>query len=390
MSRKLDDELRAAFAVASDFIEPPRGLADNARRGSRERRRKLLDAIAACALVLAVAAAVYASSSHYRATPTPVAAGPHSLVTVGYPVSQVAVSGPYLYLASNQSALVAAYDRRTGKLVRLATVPGGPDWLAVGPGGRVWADVEGDASPGALLLFSPGLAARATGASLGGPVMPTSRQTALAPTQYGLLEVRMPAPGQPGRASQRLVSDTSLGPSLNTAPGAWAGLLDGRVAVQVTNGYGYDSHLVIAGDPGRTFGGDLQHQVGAVTSAGGSLWVQMFAIRNSYAASAGPLARADGQLRATTPVSIQRNPVLARTENVWSAGSTVWVATAARGHALVCFAGRGQAGPVITVQARGSVATVAATTSTVYVVTVQGDSFGPSLVTSYPVPAACR
>ena len=252
MSRKLDDELRAAFEIASDFIEPPPGLADNARRRSRARLRKRLGAVVACVLVLTVTGAVYAASGHYRSDPAPAAVTPQSPFTVGYPVSQVAVSGRYLYLASNQSALVAAYDRRTGKLVRLVTVPGSPTWLTVGPGGRVWVDVEGDGTPGALLLFSPDLHARATGASLG-PVVPTSPQTALAPTQYGLLEVRMPAPGQPGRASQRLVPGTTLGPSQTTAAGTWAGLLDGRVAVQVTNGYGYDSHLVIAGESGRTF-----------------------------------------------------------------------------------------------------------------------------------------
>ena len=136
--------------------------------------------------------------------------------------------------------------------------------------------------PGAVLLLSPDLAERATNTSIdGAPVVPTSRQTALSPTQYGLLEVRMPAPGQPGRASQRLVPGTSLGPSQNTAPGAWAGLLDGRVVVQVTNGYGFDSHLVIAGQPGRTFGGDLQHQVGGWPAPAARSGRRSIAIKNS-------------------------------------------------------------------------------------------------------------
>ncbi len=393
MSMKLDNELRAAFGAASEFIQPPSGLADHARRATRARRRRQLASAAACAVVLATAGGAYAAAGrHHASAPPHPASGPRVLVRVEYPASLVAVSGRYLYLASNQSALVAAYDRRTGKLVRLVSVPGSPTSLAVGPGGLVWADVEGDSSPGALLLFSPGLAARATSASLGGlgPVVPTSRQTALAPSQYGLLEVRMPAPGQPGRASQRLVPGTSLGPSQNTAPGVWAGLLDGRVAVQVTNGYGYDSHLVIAGQPGRTFGGDLQHQVEWVASTGSALWAQMIAIKNSYAASSGPLVRLDGQLRATTPMFVQRNAALAKTEDVWSGGSTVWAATGVRGHSLVCFSSSAQAGRVITVQASGSVSTVAATSSTVYVAAVQGDSYGPSVVTSYAVPPACR
>ena len=35
MSAKLDDELRAAFEVASEFIEQPDGLADKARLARR-------------------------------------------------------------------------------------------------------------------------------------------------------------------------------------------------------------------------------------------------------------------------------------------------------------------------------------------------------------------
>jgi hypothetical protein len=388
---KLDDELRAAFESASDFIEAPRGLADDARETRRARRRRQLDAIAAAALVLAVTGAVYAISGHYRSTPVPEPPGPRVLVKVGYPVSQAAVGGGYLYLASNQSSLVAAYDRRTGKLVRRVSVPGSPTWLAVARGGLVWVGVVGDSSPNAVLLLSPDLARRATVRSVGpSPLVPTSRQVALTPSQYGMLEVRMPAPGRPGLASLRQEPDSTLGPGLNTAAGTWAGLLDGQVAVQVTNGYGYDSHLVIAGEPGKTFGGDLQHQVGAVTSTGKSLWVQLFAIRNSYAASSGPLVRIDGQLQATTPKFVQNSVVLAKTEDVWSTGDTIWAATGVRGHSLVCFASGSNAGPVITVLPLGSVASVVGSTSTVYVTTVQGDSAGPSVVTSYPVPAGCR
>lgn len=393
MSMKLDDELRAAFGAGSEFIQPASGLADRARRTARARRRGQLASAAACAVVLATAGGAYAAADrHHASAPPHPASAPRVLVRVGYPVSQVAVSGRYVYLASNQSALVGAYSRGTGKLVRLISVAGSPTSLAVGPGGLVWVSVEGDSSPGALLLFSPDLAARTTDASLGGldPVMPTSRLTALSPTQYGLLELRMPAPGQPGRALQRLIPGTSLGPSQNTAPGLWAGLLDGRVVVRVTNGYGYDSHLVIAGQPGRTFGGDLEHQVEWVASTGTALWAQMIAIKNSYADSSGPLVRLDGQLRATTPRFIQRNAALAKTEDVWSSGDTVWAATSVRGHSLVCFSSSSQVGPVITVQARGSVATLAGASGTVYVTTVFGDSYGPSVITSYAIPPACR
>ena len=391
MSAKLDDELRAAFEVASEFIKPPGGLADKACRARRPWWHRQRDAIAACAVVLATAGAVYALSGHYSSKPVPEPPGPRVVVKTRYPVSEAAVSGQYVYLASSQRSLVAAYNRATGKMVRRVRVHGSPTWLAVGPGRLVWVGIVGDRSPNMILLLSPDLGRRATAGSPGsGPLVPTSRQTALTAAPYGVLDVRMPAPGQSGVASVRQESDSRLGPGLTTAPGNWVGLLDGRVAVQVTNGYGYGSHLVIAGEPGVTFGGDPQQQVGAVAKAGDSLWAQTFAITNSRVALWGPLVRLDGQLRATTPVFIQRNPVLARSENVWSAGSAVWVSTGAPGHALVCFAARSGAGPVITVLAGGRVAAVAATSGTAYVTTVTGVSRGRSVVTSYPIPAACR
>lgn len=395
MSAKLDDELRAAFEVASEFIEQPDGLADKARlaRGTWQhtRRNRRRDAIAACAVVLVTAGAVYALSGHYSSKPVPEPPGPRVVAQLRYPVSEAAVSGERIYLASSQRSLVAAYNRATGKLVRRFRVHGSPTWLAAGPGGLIWVGIVGDRSPNVILLLSPDLGRRATAGSAGpGPLVPTSRQTALTAAPYGVLEVHMPAPGQPGVASVRQEPNSRLGAGLTTAPGNWAGLLDGRVAVQVTNGYGYGSHLVIAGEPGVTFGGDPEQQVGAVAIAGDSLWAQTFAIKNSRVALWGPLVRLDGQLRATTPVSIQRNPVLARTENVWSAGGAVWVSTGAPGHALVCFATRSAAGPVITVRASGRVAAVAATSGTAYVTTLTGVARGRSVVTSYPIPAACR
>lgn len=395
MSAKLDDELRAAFEVASEFIEQPDGLADKARlaRGTWQhtRRNRRRDAIAACAVVLVTAGAVYALSGHYSSKPVPEPPGPRVVAQLRYPVSEAAVSGERIYLASSQRSLVAAYNRATGKLVRRFRVHGSPTWLAACPGGLVWVGIVGDRSPNVILLLSPDFRRRATAGSAGpGPLVPTSRQTALTAAPYGVLEVHMPAPGQPGVASVRQEPNSRLGAGLTTAPGNWAGLLDGRVAVQVTNGYGYGSHLVIAGEPGVTFGGDPEQQVGAVAIAGDSLWAQTFAIKNSRMALWGPLVRLDGQLRATTPVSIQRNPVLARTENVWSAGGAVWVSTGAPGHALVCFATRSGAGPVITVRASGRVAAVAATSGTAYVTTLTGVARGRSVVTSYPIPAACR
>lgn len=197
----------------------------------------------------------------------------------------------------------------------------------------------------------------------------------------------MPPPGQRGRTRQHLEAGTGLGPPLNTAPGVWAGLLDDRVVVQVTNGYGLDSHLVIAGRLSRTFGGAQRHQVGAVTSTGSSLWVQLFAVKDNNAAASGPLVRLDGQLRETTPTFVQDSSVLSRSESVWSSDDTVWVSTAARGHSLVCFNAGRQAGPVTTVPVSGHVAVLAMSGATVYVGT---ESHGTTTITDYPVPAACR
>src|SRR5258708_36645943 len=108
-------------------------------------------------------------------------------------------------------------------------------------------------------------------------MLPTARSTAWVVTQYGLVTLRMPLPGQPGRASQHLVRGTSIGPSRNTASGVWVGLLDGRVVAQVTDSYGFDSHLVIAGKPDRRLGGSPQHQGAPVASTGGSPLCWLFA-----------------------------------------------------------------------------------------------------------------
>jgi hypothetical protein len=391
MTGILERELRAAFDAASELVQPAPGLADRARRARfARRRRQLIIGFACCTLV--AAAGAYAGSRPGGHPPERPATGPRVLVRVAFPVSQVAVNGRYLYLASNSNGLVAVYDRLSGRLVRLVPVPGSPTWLSVGPGGLVWLNTtDGGGQAGGLLLLSPDLAERAVDTSVAGdPVVATSRQVALTPTQYGLLEVHMPAPGRPGRGNQRLLPGTSVGPSQNTAPNAWAGRVDGRVVVQVTDGYGYHIHLVIAGQPTRTFGGDLRHEVGAVTGTASALWVQTYVIKNSYAAPFGPLVRLDGELRDTTPTFVQRSPVLAKTEDVWSAGNTIWVATGAAGHSLVCFSASSSTARVITVQANGAVATLAATADTAYVITAYGETAGPSTITSYRVPAACR
>lgn len=400
MSTGVDQELKAAFETASEFVQPPAGLAERARTATRARRRRLAVTIAAVtAFVLVAAGGSYLLTAHRQSSPPASHDRPRQLLTLPayYQVQQLAVAGPYLYVLAGEngepSTALSAYDRATGRLIHSVSIPAAPSAFAVGPGGLVWLsfypDQNGD--PTATWLLSPDLRLRSSYPNVAESlIVPVSRTTAFAVTQYGLVTVRMPAPGQPGHASQQVDPGTSVGPSHNTAPGVWAGLLNGQLVAQVTNGYGFDSHLVIAGQPSRTFGGRTLYQAGSVTSTGSSLWVEMFAVRNSYADSSGPLVRLDGQLRPTTPASVRSSAVLSRTESVWSDVNTVWVASAARGHSLVCFAAGNPIGPVTTLPVSGQVAALAASPDTVYVTTTPQHSYDNFGITSYPVPAVCR
>ncbi len=400
MSAGIEQELKAAFETASEFVQPPAGLAESVRRATRRHRRRMAVAVsAATAVVLVAAGGSYLLTAHRRSSPVASHDRPRQLLTLPpyYQVQQLAVAGPYLYVLAVEDgepgSTLSAYDRATGRLIHRVSIPAAPPAFALGPGGLVWLSFYPDQNggPAGTWLLSPDLRLRSSDPNVAeSPIVPVSQTMAFAVTQDGLITVRMPAPGQPGRASQHPDRGTSIGPGRNTAPGVWAGLLDGRVVAQVTDGYGFHSHLVIAGQPGRTFGGAQQRQAGSVAITGSSLWVELFAVKDNYAAQSGPLVRLDTRLRPTTPAAIQRSSVFARTENVWSSGDTVWVATAARGHALVCFASGTQPGPIITVRARGSVAALAATADTVYVTTTPQSSYNNFTVMSYPVPDACR
>jgi hypothetical protein len=396
VSTSIDSELRAVFQEASEFVQPRPGLAESVRLATRRHRRRMAVAIA---VVLVVAGSSYLLTAHRQSSPAASHDRPRELLTLPayYQVQQLAVAGPYLYVLAGEDgepgSALSAYDRATGRLIHRVSIPAAPSALAVGPGGLVWLSFYPDQNggPSGTWLLSPDLRLRSSDPNVAqSPIVPVSRTTAFAVTQYGLVTVRMPAPGQPGHASQQVDPGTSIGPGQNTAPGVWAGMLDGRLVAQVTNGYGFDSHLVIAGQPSHTFGGSTLYQAGSVTSTGSSLWVEMFAVRNSYADSSGPLVRLNGQLRPTTPESVRSSAVLTRTENVWSAGNTVWAATAAPGHSLVCFAAGSQIGPVTTLPVSGQVAALAATPDTVYVTTTPRHTDDNFSVTSYPVPGACH
>jgi hypothetical protein len=397
VSTGLDHELTAAFETASEFVQPHADLAERTRTVTRSRRRKLAIAIAAATTVILVAAGgSYLLGTHRRSSHPASHNRPRQLLTLApdWQVQELAVGGPYLYVLAGENGepfnTLSAYDRVNGRLIHSLSIPATPSAMAVGPAGLVWLSFY-NGGPTAIWLLTPDLRMHSALAGIEtSTILPIGRTTALMPTQNGLIRAHLPAPGKPGRASQHLEAGTGVGPPLNTAPGVWTGWLAGRVVAQVTDGYGLHSHLVIAGQPGRTFGGAPRHQVGAVASTGSSLWVQLFAVKDNIAAASGPLVRLDGQLRATTPAFVQGSSVLTRSEGVWSAGSTIWVASAARGHYLVCFAAGSHIASVTTLPVRGQVAALAATPSTVYVTTTPGNSYGPFTVMGYPVPSACR
>jgi hypothetical protein len=397
VSTAIGQELKAALELASEFVQPPTDLAERARRATRTRRRRLAVTVAS----ITAFALVTVGAGYLLAKPRePASRANHGRLMhqITVPsidqVQQLAVSGLYLYVLTvvqgSPPYVLSAYDRVTGKLIGRVGIPADPSALAVGPGGLVWLAFYPDQNggPTAIWLLTPDLRRHS---GLGGiqtsTILPIGRTTAWIPEQNGLVRIHLQAPGQPGPATARLEPGTGFGPRPGPAPGVWAGWLDGRVAAQVTNGYGYDSHLVIAGQPALRFGGSLGQEVGAVASTGGSLWVQTFAIHDSYAAQSGPLVRLDGRLQVTTPQSVAASPVLARTQDVWTAGDTVWVSTAARGHSLVCFVVGPQLGPVTTMHVNGQVAALAAAGGTVYVGTA---SHSTTTITGYPVPSACR
>ncbi len=391
MSSGLDQDLRTAFAAASEFIEAPGTLADRVRRGTQRRRRRALATAAACAALLLAAGLTYAVAGHSR---SPAAAhrtnGARFRLPYGYQVSDVAVGGPYLYVMFGQVEVLAAYDRATGKLIRRVTLPDMPSDLAVGPGGLVWVVFYGnqDGAPSGDWLLSPDL--RRHSAMDDGPIgsiTPISRTAAWVPRQYGLYRLSMPAPGTTGRETAVLEPGTSIGPPLNTAPGP-AALLDGRVVVGVTDGAGLHPRLVISGQPSITYGG------GPFTSTGRAVWVVTGGVTTG--GYAGPLVRLNGELQPTTPAVVRHSALLSQAADVWSHGDTIWVSLGpqswAAGPSLACFTAGSRLGRIMTLPVRGSVLALAATRDTVYISTVPAGQYGAlsSGVIGYRVPAACR
>jgi hypothetical protein len=397
MNTEFGQQLKAAFETASDFVAVPPGLADRVRAGARRRRRRALAATAAAsAVLLAIAGTAYAATSQHRGATAVTQAGqrPQTLATVDYPVTQLAVGGRYLYVLGGLNSLLTAYDRGTGKLVRRVTLPSPASALVVGPAGLVWVSYSPDQGrgPAGIWLLTPDLGRHSADPGIVAPaIVAAGRTSAWVPGPGGLLRVHIPAPGQPGRASQQLEPGSSLGPGARVPSGFLSDQLGRRVAVLVTTGSVNDGHVVIAGSPALRYGGTPDTHIGAMTSTGNALWVTIYALRDGDQAIDGPLVRLNSALSPTTPAPVQSSPLLARTENVWSAGGTVWVTTDARGHSLTCFTAGDTTGPVTTLPVTGMVVALAASGSRVYVNALRPPyTYNTSSITSYPVPAACR
>jgi hypothetical protein len=384
MTTFIDQELRDAFDAASDFVLPQPGLADRARAGARRRRRRMVTVAAAtCAVALGAGATAYAALGHHHvATSQPQGRSRVMLATVDYQVSMLAVSGAYLYVLAGQNNMLTAYDRTDGKLVRQIKTPAAVAAMAVGPGGLVWLSFSADEAGRAtgIWLLSPDLRVRSSVADIrASTILPAGRTSALVPTRNGLLSLLVPAPGQAGTPARQLQSDSSLGPSVDTAPGDWSGEVAGRAAVIVTSGRGNDARLVIAGQPGLRFGGAASTQLSAVASTGNALWASTYAVSHGESSRQGPLVRLNSRLTATTPKQLQNNAVLARSQGVWATGDTVWVASGVKGHSQVT-----------TMPVAGDVVALAATSGTVYVSVLRPPgSYARSPIMGYPVPAAC-
>jgi hypothetical protein len=397
MSSEIEDELRATFEAASDFVQPRSALADSVRRATRRRRRRLTAAFtAATACVLVAAGSAYGAVHNQT---TPLVADEHGKVLVTLPpgetLGSIAVSGRYLFAemisGQNGPISVARYDRVSGRLLGRITFPKADlAEMSTGPGGSVWAVVGplSNFGPVRVWLLSPDLRLRSIGPKVQSTfILPVSPTTALVPVAGGLLRLTMPTPGKPGHATEHLEPATGLGRGVMTLGSGWANVLDGRVAVDLPDNDGYDYHVVIAGHPSIRYGNALIPQPAAV--AGGSLW---------FANGLGsPLVRLNGQLGLTTPGFVTADPALQHVGSVSSAGGAIWVESlrfkhflSFGAHSLVCFPAQSQDGPVVTLPVRGYVFGLAAEGRTVYLALGRASKDAPRSITSYPVPTACR
>jgi len=388
----LRDALRRAAPVGA-----PLDVGAVRRRVGRRRRRRRVLARGAPALV--VAAAVVAAVGLHGTDPEPqavrVGSGPgrSGAPTIRLPDGQkqqlLAASATTLYVASSDNGLppyeLTAYDTTTGRLVRRITVPSEPAALRVGPVGHVWLTFYADQAggPSGTWLLSADLDRRSLAPDTSPTaLLPTGPTTALAADQHGIEILRLPPPGHPGRSSEHRLAGTSIGPPLDTAPAFFAGFLDKQIAVQVTDGNGNHSHVVIAGAPGLTYGGRPSDEVEGVVDLGDhNLWV----VTTSHdPVDRSHLVELDGRLGDVTPPAILHDPLFRTAEGVWAYGDTVWVALASRPH-LACFTAGDGRRPVVAVPLAEAPVGLAVAGDTVFLT-----GAGATSVVGHPVPAACR
>jgi len=388
----LEEELRAAFHAASEAVLPHPDLASLARRGARRRRRAAVGAT--------IAAALLAGASYLGATvpwQPDRSAPPRSVLTPrvivrlspGREVLGLAVSGPYLYLATDRSGArpyaLSAYVRATGRLIGQVSVPAEPAALVAGPARTVWLTFIPNQAGGpcGTWLLTADLARRSAARLVCNyALLPTGARTALTVvgTNGHLGTVVMPPPGQPGRP--RVTPFANLGRFAVTSLTP----VGGHIAALLTNDFG-DLHVVIAGNRRLSYGGGSEPLVQSVAAEANSLWAATF---TSNGPSSGPLIQLSADLRPITPHRVDDNPVLRDSQQVWSHQATVWVATARAAHRLVCFADHGGIGRMATIPVPGQPIALAALNRTVYVA-IGGMAGTPAgEVVGYSVPAGCR
>jgi hypothetical protein len=392
VSTELEAELRAAFQSAAEPAMPPADLAYRVRQAVR---RKL--AIGGIAAVAVLAAAAYLTTSLVTATSQSALSHPRDHDTIARvivhatPSRQVdllGVSGRYLYVATdnggNPPYTLAAYKRATGRLIRQVSVPALPAALSIGPGNSVWLTFYPDQAGGpcGTWRLTADLSRRSAARNWCSPaLLPTGPDTALtAGGNERLATVVLPPPGRPGQAKFEPYGGVGHYAVISLAR------LGTRVAALVTNDFG-DYHVVIAGMRGLSFGGGSGPLVLSETAEANGLWV----VAASNVTSAGPLVRLNDALRPVTPTAIKTNLILQQSQKVWSAGHTVWVATASPKLPLVCFTYGSVPGKVAAIPVRGPVAALVAEGRTVYVTVITPETDGNAAdVFAYTVPPECR
>jgi hypothetical protein len=391
VSTDLDAELRAAFERVTEPISPPADLADRARRAVRRKLATgITTAVALAAAASIVAALVITKPAVSRVAPRHTT---HQIIvrpTSGQNVQGLAVSGPYLYIATDFNGYppyaLAAYNRATGQLIRRISVPAEPNQLTTGPGHSVWLTFLPDQAGGPCggWLLTADLGRRSAFSVCQSTVLPIGPETALTEVrQRELGTLSMPPPGHAGRAAVH--ADAHIG---NYALSELAQV--GRhVAVILANDF--FNLLIIVGQNGARFGGRNGPQIQSMAAQAGSLWVVASPL--SRTADTGPLIRFSADLRRTTPTAIRRNPVLEQSEQVWTEANTVFVTSAVASHHLVCFSAHGAPGKLATIPVLGDVGTIAAAGHTVYVTI---SPYSPvnlpdaGDVIRYPIPPQCR